>query len=761
MFRMKKLYMKKLGLVMLMVGLGFSQIWSAESSTSVDPETGVVTYIYDVGNNISVANKQILVIHGNLLTYANIFVNNGGALVVYGDLISYGDKIESNGKIIVQGDLISTSPTAIIENNGDLVVGGDVNVESLTTSGNNLLKIFFLNPDAKIDGVPASLYGDYDDIPADLKNTEIGGVNIGSIIDIVIVPIAIGYQWKTDVLSSDWRLAPNWTGNLVPTSSTSARIKNPEAGFVNPQINAGEVIVVQNLTIEAGATLTLKPGAQLTVNGKLTVAIGVSPDDPSGSLIMEHEYGEGGMSSLITNGEVSGNVRTKMVLHQDQWFYLGSSRKDAVFSDFSAGADGVIINVYRTNKWWGIKSGLASRALRPLEGMVTNYLPDTPDKDGDGLADVRIIEYEGEIHTSDVSRLFDEQGFHLLANPFPAFVDWQSSDGWARVDVDPTIWYRAKIGEEMTFVTYNNDASVPTMARIALSPYELMDITEDVILEHSLLAPMQAVWIKTLKSGVTTTIGPSSRKHGMEISRLKSSSSVDDNVIRIEAENSFSRDGAVIFFADGFTEGYDRGDAEKYFNDSENIPEVFTRIENQSLAINGLPALTGNVHSIPLSVRNRVEGDVSLKFDLRYFSGEYSVYFEDKVTGTLLNVGRENTYDYSVNQTGEDHNRFVLHFYKVTTALEEAIVDNDEIAAGDEISIKSIAGKVLISVGIDLVQQNPGIIEIYTIDGRKISDVPARSSRTLVLLPNERGVYVIRAKFGQLVKTDRVVNSIK
>src|SRR5690554_4990266 len=386
---MKKLYMKKLGLVMLMVGLGFSQIWSAESSTSVDPETGIVIYIYNAGNNISVANKEVLVIHGNLLTYADITINNGGALVVYGDLVSYGSSIVSNGKIIVQGDLISTSPTATIQNNGDLVVGGDVNVADLDTQGNGGLRIFFLNPDPQIDGVPGgTAYGDYDDIPTDLKNTEIGGINFGDLIDNVIVPIAIGYQWKSDVFSSDWRISANWTGNTMPTSATSARIIKPGAGFANPQINAGEVIVIQNLTIEAGAMLTLKPGARLTVNGKLTIAVGDSPDEENGTLIMEHKYGVGGMSSLITNGPVSGKVKTRMTLPQNQWFYLGSSRKDAVFSDFSAGADGVIINVNRSNQWWSIRSSTASRKLSPMEGIVTNYLPDTPDKDGDGFAEI-------------------------------------------------------------------------------------------------------------------------------------------------------------------------------------------------------------------------------------------------------------------------------------------------------------------------------------------------------------------------------------
>src|SRR5690554_6298305 len=281
-------------------------------------------------------------------------------------------------------------------------------------------------------------------------------------------------------VDSDWGKKENWTV-MVPDSS--AKVVIPKDVTTYPQINKGVIFQVKDLTIKAGAILTLKPGARLTVNGKLTIADGAS-------LIMEHEYGVGGMSSLITNGEVVGKVKTKMTLPQNQWFYLGSSRKDAVFSDFSAGADGVSLNVYRANQWWGIKSGLASRALRPLEGIATNYLPEKSDKDGDGVADVRVIEYEGDMHITEVSRTFDEQGFHLLANPYPAFVDWQGGKGWERVDVDPTIWYRGKIGDEMAFITYNKDVLVPN-AKVALYPDTEVTFTSEE--ELSLIPPMQAV----------------------------------------------------------------------------------------------------------------------------------------------------------------------------------------------------------------------------------------------------------------------------
>jgi hypothetical protein len=316
----------------------------------------------------------------------------------------------------------------------------------------------------------------------------------------------------------------------------------------------------------------------------------------------------------------------------------------------------------------------------------------------------------------------------------------------------------------MTFVTYNaeNDISSHT-------PEEANEFYTEGD-DFSIIPPYQAVWIRTATNGpASITVDNRVRLHSLSTStedvqapQLKSASTnTEVSKIRISASNRFSRDGSVIYFSNNNAEGFGTEDSEKYFNDSKNIPEVYTRVDTRSLAINGVPTITESVKSIPISVRNRVEGDVSLGFDLSHFTGEHAVYFEDKATGAFLNVARNSTYEYSVKQTGEDHDRFVLHLYKVTTDLEEVRADNDEIAAGEEISIKSIAGKVLVSVGMDLVQQNPGTIEIYTIDGRKVSEVPARSSRTLVLLPNERGVYIVRAQFGQLVKSERVVNASK
>lgn len=711
-------------------------------------------YTNNQGDGVTVEKNAVLEIFGDLTASTNINVKVGGTLIVHGNLTSSNAGITSHGDIIVVGNF-STASSTTVEDTGNLVVGGNfTHLDGRFTVNGDLddTKIYILNPDAEIIAPTWSVVntpgvvGDLDDF---LQNEN------GSLVDIVndvIINVVIGYQWKTDVSSSNWKLANNWTGNRIPTSTSNVRIK-PCTG-VFPEIKKEDgIIEIKDLTIEAGATLTLKPGARLTVNGKLTIAAG-------GNLVMEHKVGQGGMSSLITKGTVSGNIKTSMELPQDQWFYLGSSKKNAKFSDFGAGTDGVVLNVHRSNAWWAIKSSLASKDLRTLEGVATNFLPLIKDANGDGSPDKRIIQYEGLPNTDVVSRTFDEAGFHLLANPFTSFIDWQDGAGWERANVDHTIWYRTKIGEEMTFVTYNNSPDVANMARIAISPYSLGEITPEIVEEHSKIAPMQAVWIKTLSPNASVNLYPESRNHGTAISRLKGSSE-SGNVIRIEAENKFSRDGAVIFFKDGFTEGKDNGDSEKYFNDSKNIPEVFTRSSAHSLAISGLPRLTEDYRAIPLSVKNRVEGSVTLKFDLRYFDNEYTAYLEDRDNGTYINLLQNNSYTYSVVTLGEVHDRFVVHLHKITTGIEEVLPEQGQTDGSDFIKIRSLGDKVLVSVSAELIQNGPGVIEVYSIDGRKISEIPAASSRTFLILPQERGIYIVRVNFGRYVKSERVINSTR
>lgn len=678
--------------------------------------------------------------YGNMTGNQNFRVYEDGALLVFGNFASTGSNVDIQGTLVVAGDFLTSSSTTVDGEDGNLIVGGDFKASGgINTQSDNL---YILDPNSDIDypqngndyGGLVDLIKKEDDPLKDLIEEVIPGfVNYASI-----------NKWVGGE-DSEWVNEKNWTGNSVPEPGASVWIKSSDN---NPVIRDGNPVLLDNLTIDPSAKLTLSYGAQITVKGKLNI-------NSVGGLILENKVGPDGLSSLITNGEVNGQVNVKMNIEGDRWYYLSSPVKTPTYSDFGVDENSpkdFRLDVYRRARWISIALEYAESRIRDLEGVaVKNYLGGT-----------HSIDMVGELNSGEIVRAFAEGGWHIFGNPYPSAIQWSSPVGWDKENILPTIWFRTVVGSELTYVTYNAENDISSHTPEDASEY--YTVGDD----FSLIPPYQAVWIRTATDApASITVDNQVRLHekstdeDVKAPQLKGGTlnKGEFSKIRIVAANEFSRDGSVIYFSDTNAEGFGTEDSEKYFNDSKNVPEVYTMLGNRSLAINGVPNVAESVKSFPISVRNRVEGNVSLRFDLREYNGEHDVYFEDKETGAFLNVERNSIYDYSVNRTGECHDRFVLHLYKVTTDIEEVRSDNDEVAAGEAISIKSVGGKVLVSASMDLVQQNPGNIGIYTIDGRKISEIPARSSRTLVLLPNERGVYIVRAQFGQLVKSQRVINA--
>src|SRR5690554_3140828 len=607
------------------------------------------------------------------------------------------------------------------------------------------LKIYILNPDAHIDVPGGSVVNDPSKVGdvEDFLNDDVGAnPSIGPVVNDLIISVSpvIGYQWRTSGVTNEWSTGTNWLGNTAPDRSSNVRIR---PSTTNPEIVIGDdVIEVNDLTIKAGAILTLKPGARLTVNGTLTI-------EEAGGLVLENTAEVDGLASLLTHGEIFGEARISLEFPRDEWYYVSQPIKNAKSDIYSVwNKDGSYntaegwVNVHRGNRWHRVLDGVD---IDEFEGVSILH-----SKVDESFGDSSSVSYLGVLNNGVISKPFTNRQYYLFGNPYPSALDWQSETGWVRNNIGNTIYYRTRVNGVMTFVTYNRFNDVGYRA-----PLLPEGSSED---DLSYIPPLQSFWIASLGESFVS-VDNSARTHIQEGAYLKSSrtGSEASSAIRISSSSSGGGDGTILYFSDKADEGYDLGDSEKMFNDAVSIPEVYTRVGNKALAINGLPLIEESMRTIPLSVRNRVEGEVTLKFDLSHYDAEHTPYFEDRQTGAFLSLHRSNSYTYSVKETGDSHDRFALHFYKVTTSIEEPEMDEQE--AGNEISIKSVSGKVLVSVGVDMLQNGPGLVEVYSIDGRKVSEVPARSGRTLVMLSNQNGVYIVRAKFGNLVKSERVLVS--
>jgi hypothetical protein len=233
---------------------------------------------------------------------------------------------------------------------------------------------------------------------------------------------------------------------------------------------------------------------------------------------------------------------------------------------------------------------------------------------------------------------------------------------------------------------------------------------------------------------------------------LKSTTVYD--LIRLKIENQYIYDAAVIYYYDTFTDGYGREDSEKMFNSSEKIPEIFTRIGNSSLAINGFAALNGRSYiSVPVSVRNRIFDECTISADLKDFTDEYDVVLEDKEKGQYTNL-RTSTYTYTPSVLGVEHERFVMHLSRsarVSTSVLEGFHEEEPVVFTSDYNTLEVSINETLLAG-------PGPqarIDVYSPDGRMVTSRRASSGFNQIELAGGQ-LYIVRVTVGDHRTTKKI-----
>lgn len=383
---------------------------------------------------------------------------------------------------------------------------------------------------------------------------------------------------------SNWDTNSNWCDGVVAENNQSIVIS---AGNYHPKLLGNAKF--NNVSIQKNAILEIMPGAKIDITGNLNV-------DSQGQFILNSNYSAGGLSSVKMSNAMTGEAKVKLTLPTNQWYYLSTPISTPSTNHFGVGdVSGTYAYTYSTGKEW-VKEN-TSKSISKAEGMLVYY------EDKSSNEEVT-LEYSGALNSGTIQKQYTSKNYYLFGNPFPVSLNWQD-ETWVRNRIYGTIWYRTRIDNEMVFITYNKDA--PSNARVAVYP----DNTEwGEESELAMIPPYQSVWIYTKTASVANPaeiiITDSQKAHGANSTLKSSSTEAVANIIRVVAQNDKSRDGTIIYFSEESEDKFDKGDSQKYFNSSVNIPEVYTRIGREALAINGLAPFDGS-YEIPLSVRNLIK----------------------------------------------------------------------------------------------------------------------------------------------------------
>lgn len=538
------------------------------------------------------------------------------------------------------------------------------------------------------------------------------------------------YPWLG--YTDDWFDTGNWQSGNIPSSNTVVDI--PAAGEVDflPVVN-GDAFCM-DLTINSNATVTLTGGSTLNVTNELV---------NEGEIILMSTPEAISALNVPVGNVNSGMGRIELPLKKDQWYRLG--QPFAFPTGLMYDAADVGSWVYRsTTQWEQITTN--SEVIDPMEGIMVLYESD------------HILSSFGQLNSGPMHWSIPYgRGYYLFSNPYPSSIKWDIDNvedtGVSISDnLSSTIYYRVYAGSQVGdyMITYNGSTGVSVIEDGGTLPggYTSQNI--------GTISPLQSVWVKVNDSeSATIDLSNKARVSDNSLPLKSASSEGGRDIIRIVQSNNLISDVAIVYFDEAFDSGLERSDSEKMFNTSQQIPEIFTRLGDKSLCMNGLPALGSDGISIPLSVKIQTEGNVQMRVALDEFSNQFDVLLEDKETGIISDMRETDVYSYSP-VIGTDHDRFVLHIQpvlEVPTGLK-----GTDSGHSDEIQIIGFEDYAIVRIPEPLISQNGASIEVMDMNGRVVTALESiKSTETRISLPENSSVYIVRVRTTNSVASKKVV----
>lgn len=530
--------------------------------------------------------------------------------------------------------------------------------------------------------------------------------------NVVTVVIEDEYIW-TGAVSSVWENGDNWNTLVTPNSASDLVIPITTN---DPAISTA--VIVNNLQIQSGASLTIDPVGSLTVNGDLLNEAG-----QSGLIISSSAAGTGSLIHYTAN--VPATSQRYVPGEPEAWHILSSPMTaqeiSGSFTPSGTYGDGTgydfytwyepdtswiyLLNTEYSPTWAEAHSG---NNFMHGKGYLVAYQEPNPTLLFSGLLN------SGSISTgltkSNISG--DPFGANLVGNSYPSAIDWKAASGWSRNDLalsgggyDVWMWNDTAYN----YGVYNS-ASVNDEGTLGVGRF---------------IAVNQGFFVLADQTG-TLTMDNDVRVHQGAGNWLKSPKKFTDIIfLTIESKNKKGSDEVMIEMG-SFNPPY--GTA-KRFSFVQSAPSLF--IPRNGMFYSAIFGNDVNQHPVvPLSFTPGSTGDfiVTASFEEEFIE---TALLHDKKLNIKHDFTLSKKYAFSAN-VNDDPARFVLqlaqgNFADPHQGLPARVFAYDGILY---IDLRLVEG------GVDL--------KMYDIAGRMTLDKTLSGGIDYVLMPPlNRGVYLI------------------
>ena len=445
-------------------------------------------------------------------------------------------------------------------------------------------------------------------------------------IDDIAINDFILTTW-TGYADTVWSNHNNWDFGVPDTYLNVLIPTIPQGNSHNFPVITSTNAHCNNITIDTGASLTINPNAALTVMGKVTALDTL--------IILSDETGSG---SVITYGDFTGTAHVyKYIFGSNKSNYVSTPISDATALVFDAALSNNTLEYLNepTALWTDITLNTT-----PLTPVMRGYDFKRP-ASGTVLFSGNLNNYNNNLNLTRTTSS-PHKGFNLIGNPYPSGINWNSDSINTNSFSHKTYW----TNNNETFATYNGNAKIGCPASI-----------------NNIILPMQSFFVKldTPLTSFNFVINNYAREHPTD---TPDTSTFSPNIFRlmVNQQTQLTSDEIAIAFFNPATDTLDNYDSEKLFSLNSTVPQIYTRINNDSIAINSSTPIT-QYKEFPLGFKTKNSANFTFTPLLNDYDITLPVFLKDKLLDSLTDLRTVGNYSFSSTGIINDTNRFSIIFY--------------------------------------------------------------------------------------------------
>ena len=539
----------------------------------------------------------------------------------------------------------------------------------------------------------------------------------GEVEDYTVTVNSPGSVWASNGGSgqdSNWGKAANWNPATVPPYYNNVTI--PVGLLTYPIITGSETC--DNLTIEPGATLTIRPTASLSVNESL------SKDAVTTGLVLESA--EGGTASLKIVGNVTGSATVNRYMSFSHWHVVSPPATETLGAFLTRNLDIPYLSTsasklgmadYGTDHWNGFFTLSTVGSLEVGKGYLVRTAPDAG-----ASPPPTILNFKGTLKSgsTDVPIV---AGWNSIGNPFTSAI---SINGNA--------------GESNNFMGLNLAEFDPNNAGVYVWD-ETYSTTQYKVINYAdtkLYASVgQGFFIKAATAS-TVNFNPDMQVHQGSIA-LKSVST-DNPEIRLTATINKYANSTTIKFIEGTTRGLDIGYDAGLFKSNDSLT-IFTKLVEDNGVLFQLQCLPTNQYDklvIPVGIESKAGGELVFSVKTVQLDPNCKVILEDRLTNTFADLSKV-AYKTTVVANTALSDRFFLHTADIVSGLEDLEISSGKLRV---YAVGNSEIRVIGEVGKD------ALATLYDASGRIVLlKTLGSGSLNIIGFPNlKSGLYLLRIK---------------